>query len=175
MVKRNETKPEAKKLKDKDVKKNRNYICPGQDSYGFYIPVRNENGKKVQARDGRGNLKYSGNKPIYLMVLVRFESLSAKIQLTDTFKSMCGYTLKADDPRYDDKLEALEVLRLDPSNMVMDPEMYEEWRNPEAADAIIENKKLREENASKDDVIARANAEAEELRQKLAEATKTQE
>lgn len=168
MSTRNEHKPDAGEMMDKGKKVDRHYICPGEHSITFYIPIRDpETGKKVPERDARGNPKYTGNTPVFKMDLKKFTPCSAKIQLTDTFKSMCEFTLYANNPQYEDYLEVLERKRLDPSNMVMDTEMYEKWRNPDAAEAVLQNRKLIEENKEKKDVIANMQSQIDSLKSKL--------
>lgn len=167
MNRREEKKPAAQELKNPGIKKDRQYLCPGSARISFYIPVRDEHGKKVPAKDGRGNLKFSGDVQEFKKKIQFFETMAANIEMTDTFKTMCGYTLKADDPQYEDKLDVLERMRKDPSNMVMDVKMFEKWRNPEASDAILENRRLKAELEERDDLLAKMQAENEEYKKKL--------
>lgn len=159
-------KPTAVEI-NKSIKVDRYYICPGTASITFYIPVRDKKGNFVPELDFRGNHKYNGAEPIYKVELLKFEQMSTQKHIDSKVKNTCSFMLSADDIRYDDKLEVLEKMRLDPSNMVMDPEMYDEWRNPEAAAASLENRKYREEIDRRDDVILSLQKEASRLQEML--------
>lgn len=172
MGSRDEKKPQAGKLEDADKKVKRVYLCPGESSIIAYYNIRDEEGKLIPETNGRGDKKYSGKNPVYKMDIIKFELASAKIEITDTFKSMCQYTLLAEDDHYFDKLKVLEQMRNDPSNMVMDLEMYDKWRNPEAANAIIENRQLKKDNEEKDSIISKIMKENEEYKAKLARINK---
>jgi len=165
-MKREDSKPVGRPA-PVEIKIDRQYLFPGVATHCFYIPVRDQSGKQVPEKDSRGNHKYSGDQPVYRMKLEKFEQVSAKLKLTEKYKTMCMYRLKADDPQYDDKLKSLESMRLDPSNMVMDLDMYERWRNPEAADAIIRMKETNQQMQEKDSIIEQMMAENRRLQEQL--------
>jgi len=142
------------------------YFCPTRRKQSFYIPLRDRDGNRVAKRDSRGSEIFIGNKPVYRDILEKFEEISGKPD-----KILCIYTLRADDPAYDDKFEALEKLRLDDSSWVMDKEMYLRYQNPDAADAKIRSLELEKENSEQADIIARMEKENAALKALIEEKT----
>lgn len=167
-IKNDRRKPKPSEVEKPGERIDRKYICPGKATRSFYIPVRDENGRKVPEKDNKGNVKYNGDKIIYKMTMLNFTSTSALP--TDREQSNCIFILKKDNPKYDDIYEVLEEERKDPSNMVMDENMYAVYRNPEEAEARKRVRELEGENEVKDDLIAKMNAELEAMKAKMEKA-----
>lgn len=163
---RDRRKPPATETKDKDKRIDRIYLCPTKSFQNFHIQVVDENGKKVPKTDNRGAPVYIGNKQIFLEINCLFEPVSAKDE-----KVMCVYNLLAGDDRYDDKFAILESMKNDPSSWVMDKEMYEQYKNPDAAAAKSELRRIRDENSEKDNIISRIEEENAKLKALLDERT----
>jgi hypothetical protein len=155
-------KPKPTTPKEPDKKIDRVYYCPNQISQSFYIPTRTAEGKLVPSTDRQGQQKYVNGMPLFLDTLCRFETVSRGTK-EKPGKTLCMYVLKANDPMYDDKFNALEKLKNDESTWVMDQAQYDAWRNKEAYGYKQENEALKSQLADKDNVIADMQKRIEEL------------
>jgi hypothetical protein len=161
-------KPEAAtNVEDFSVPKTRLYLLPGKVSHLFVYPHLDERGNPIPELDGKGNQKWNKNAPVYRTKSAMFRTAGGYPE-----KTICIYELDEKDPEYFAKLAVLEKERSDPANMIMDMDTYEKYRNPDAAEAKIENRKLRDAISEKDDIIAKLKKENDDYKALLDGATK---
>jgi len=156
MAERN-PKPKAETSDEQGKKIDRVYFCPTKSSQTFYIPIRDVEGKVIQKTNALGQPIFSGNRPVPMEEILHFTPVPTR----KGQEALCKFELKADDPKYDDKLKALESMRNDRVSWVMDKVMFEKWKNPDAAEYKLQNAQLIKENQEKDTII-------EEMKKKLA-------
>lgn len=143
--------------------KKRTYYAP-YVKYSFYVPVVDENGKKVLKRHPVSQaLIYAGGQPMIERVQRLFTTVSANIS-----KGLLSM-YETEDPV---EIEVLDGLVKDTRTKVMNEEEYERWRDPRHYSInkkLIEAEKRVEE---KEDIIAQLNRQIEELTKPSASARK---
>lgn len=166
-IEKERKKPDVTATKNPGERIDRTYLCPTKSFENFYIKVIGDDGKPVPKTDQNGNPIYLHGKKLLLDKIEKFEPAGSRFE-----KSLCVYQLKADDPEYDLKFDALEKKKNDPSCWVMDREMYEKYKNPEAAEAKLQASEARELLFEKESIISKIEAENARLKALLEEKTR---
>ena len=162
---------ESKKQKSKyepqitDGKNDVTFFAPGFTMHSFYIPAKDENGKNIPARNKDNTVKYLNGEPLFIEVLCKFEVVSHGTKRNPE-NTLCIYQLKADDPRYEDKLAILQSFCADMSQPVMDQKQYDEHTNRVGAKFKYENITLQKQNSDLKNTVAQMEAKIKELTEK---------
>jgi hypothetical protein len=139
------------------------FYAPEMTMQTFYIPVIDAEGKPVASRNRDNTQKFLNGVPMYQEKIVKFDVMS-KGTRQNPDKTLCTYTLKSDDPQYEDKLKELTRLCKDETSPVMDQMQFDKYTNRTAAKYKYENEALRKQTVEQENVI-------KEMEKRIAELT----
>ena len=132
------------------------YVCIGVQCH-FHLKKVDEDGKPVIIYDNDGNKKGVSLEEFNFKRVPYIDPMTGK---QNARENRCVFTLESDDPRYDEKLKALEDIRKSPYNKVYLKKDYDKMENPQAA-------KLDDQLERKDAELNDAKRRIQELQDRL--------
>lgn len=156
------------KNKESEQKKNVIYYCIKgicsfsvpeyeRDEFRQVITDSHDNKKMLMEFDVDGNNKHQVFKKYQFD---RLPIIDKKTNKTDATKNYGQFVVHHEDDRYDDIIAAIEKIRLNPLNGIMNTEQFGKHENEAEYRQRVENNRLKDENKD-------LKSENDELREKL--------